>query len=723
MLGILTEKPSAARNFAKALGGMKGTYDGCDYVIVSAAGHLYEYVTPEKQVPEKYSSDYKKWTFENLPWDESLFSWKRCKKSNVSSLLSDIKKNLLGCTEIAIATDVDPSGEGELLAWEILSELKLSNKKISRFYFTDESEKEIRKAFKERKSIKSMYDDDDYRKAEFRTKWDMLSMQFTRVATLCTGNKAVLRQGRLKSAMVSIVAKGLDDVSAYKKKPYYYNAFRDENGVLYKNPDEKRYDKKNDVVCNYHNSDVICDFKTNKSTKPPKLLDLATLSARLSSKGYKAKDVLAVYQKMYEAQVVSYPRTEDAYITPEQFNELLPYIDKIASVVGVDTKYLTHRSPRKSHVKTGCAHGANRPGLNVPNSLDELNKYGKCASDIYQMLARNYLMMLCEDYKYENQVGHLKDYPDFKGSTNIPLDLGFKALYLSDEKEDDLDDTSKGLGNIAIPFVAEGVNPKPPTPTMKWLMKELEKYDVGTGATRTSTYADITNEKAKYPLLFEKKGKLSMSEYGEMSRTLIKGTYIESVKMTENLQEQMREVAKIKDSSISDKYLFMMREYVLHDIDIMKKNASCLGGISVSEVQTKEKYKGNFNGKDISFSRVWGGYRFTDEECERLLNGEEISVKGLKSKTGSTYGVKGRLAELEYNGHKYFGFEKTGFLASDDVPNSWCKHVFTEDEKSLLRAGKSIYCDDFVSKANKKFKATVHFGEQDGRKCIIPEFN
>lgn len=134
MLGILTEKPSAARNFAKALGGMKGTYDGCDYVIVSAAGHLYEYVTPEKQVPEKYSSDYKKWTFENLPWDESLFSWKRCKKSNVSSLLSDIKKNLLGCTEIAIATDVDPSGEGELLAWEILSELKLSNKKISRFY-------------------------------------------------------------------------------------------------------------------------------------------------------------------------------------------------------------------------------------------------------------------------------------------------------------------------------------------------------------------------------------------------------------------------------------------------------------------------------------------------------------------------------------------------------------------------------------------------------------
>ena len=28
MVGILTEKPSAARNFAKALGGQKGTYNG-----------------------------------------------------------------------------------------------------------------------------------------------------------------------------------------------------------------------------------------------------------------------------------------------------------------------------------------------------------------------------------------------------------------------------------------------------------------------------------------------------------------------------------------------------------------------------------------------------------------------------------------------------------------------------------------------------------------------
>lgn len=45
-VGILTEKPSAARNFAAALGGMSGTFDGTDYVIVNARGHLLELKDP-----------------------------------------------------------------------------------------------------------------------------------------------------------------------------------------------------------------------------------------------------------------------------------------------------------------------------------------------------------------------------------------------------------------------------------------------------------------------------------------------------------------------------------------------------------------------------------------------------------------------------------------------------------------------------------------------------
>ena len=44
MIGILCEKPSAAKNFSKALGGMNGSYNGEHYLIVNAVGHLYGYI-------------------------------------------------------------------------------------------------------------------------------------------------------------------------------------------------------------------------------------------------------------------------------------------------------------------------------------------------------------------------------------------------------------------------------------------------------------------------------------------------------------------------------------------------------------------------------------------------------------------------------------------------------------------------------------------------------
>ena len=52
MLTILTEKPSAGRNFANALGGMQGTFNGEEYTIISARGHLLTLLEPSKQVPE-----------------------------------------------------------------------------------------------------------------------------------------------------------------------------------------------------------------------------------------------------------------------------------------------------------------------------------------------------------------------------------------------------------------------------------------------------------------------------------------------------------------------------------------------------------------------------------------------------------------------------------------------------------------------------------------------
>lgn len=715
MIGILTEKPSAGRNFASALGGQKGKYNGEEYVIVSARGHLFEFVDPDKMcgTDPAVQERFKKWNLENMPWDETLLKWTYGKKKDTAKTLKEIKDVLSTCSEIAIATDVDPSGEGELLAWEILSELKLSPKRWSRMYFTDESANEIQKAFTGRKPIPSMLQDMDYVKALYRSKWDFLSMQWTRIATSCGDGMSVVREGRLKSAMVLMVGDQLKAVAGYKKVPFYSNKFKDENGNVYSNPNEPVYKTKDEVPQTYESSPVVLDKTEHKKTPPKKLIDLATLSAMLSAKGIKAKAVLDTYQKMYEAQVVSYPRTEDKVITPEQFNELLPLVDHIAQLVGVDPAILTHRTPRSTHVKTGGAHGANRPGPKPPAKLDDLAKYGACAIDIYVILAKSYLAMLAEDYEYDAEYGHLQKYPDFKGSTTIPTPgkTGWKAVF-SGGDDDDVD--GKHLGKFADPFIHEGFPPKPAAPTMKWLMSQLDKAEIGTGATRTSTYADVTSEKSKFPLMIEKKGKLSLAECGEISYTLLPGTHIGSLEITQEVTNDMKLIAEGKANP--EECLARIQGYIREDIEIMRKNGANITKKRGTGMDV-EKVKGTWNGEEVSFKREYCGHRFTDAEVAKLLAGEEIEIFDcVSSKTGKTFGCKGALAHQEYNGHAYVGFKSNGFVNKPGVPDSWAGHTFTQDEKNMLESGSKVKIDGLVSKkTGKTYSATMFYNKDENK--------
>lgn len=727
MVCILTEKPSAARNFAKALGGVKGNFNGESYEIVSARGHLVEFKKPAEQVPPEKAERYGKWDLDNLPWDHRDMGWKYAIKNGTGECLRQIKAACLRGDEIVIATDDDPTGEGSLLAWEILAHLGLdgSGKRITRMFFGDEAPASIQKAFQSRKGFAGRFSDPDYNKALFRSQFDFLTMQFTRVATVLGDGRSVLRQGRLKSAMVRLVGDQLSLVSDYKKIPFYQNRFWDDNGHVYTNKEEPMFADKGQVPMVYKNSSVTMDQQEARHTSPPKLLDLAALSARLASKGYKAKDVMAVYQKMYEEQVVSYPRTEDKHVTGEQFKELLPLLPKIAGVAGVDVKLLTHKTMRKTHVKEGCAHGANRPGLNVPSSLDELSrKYGPVAPEIYRLLARNYLAMLAEDYAYVSQSGHVTDYPGFSGTAQIPKVLGWKQVYTSD---DDDDSSLSGLGSSAAPFIFEGFPPKPAYPTFKWLVKQLEKHDVGTGATRTSTYAEVTSESVKYPLMTDKRGKLGMTPYGEMSYVLLKDTCIGDVAVTEQLQQDMRDVADKKAEA--DVLLAKVAEMVLSDKQIMKRNSLALRekGVKMEQTGIKEKQTGTFNGREVSFNKEWGGHVFTDAEVARLLGGETISFE--MAGNSGTYTVRGKFGPGTYKGKQYWGFQKEDgpkdmsgrvackFKGKDiSFKKAWGSHAFTDEEIAGLIAGDDIAFEAEGKNGPYLVTGKLGQGEYKGRK-------
>ena len=734
-VGILTEKPSAARNFAKALGGQSGTYNGESYVIAFARGHLFELKQPVDQVAPAKRERYGSWALKDLPWDPNDFAFEREKKDGVSKLLSDIRTTLRSCDEICIATDVDPVGEGGLLAWEIISELGLNTKPISRMYFIDESSVSIQKAFVSRKRLSSMEDHDEYRMAWLRSRWDFLSMQWTRMASQLAGQRAVVRQGRLKSAMTVLVGDQLKAHQSWKKVPFYEPRFRDENGVMYVDPDATRCAHESDVdLSGLHASSVTVDSKTMKRSGPPRMLDLAGLSALLSAKGVKAAEVLNIYQKMYESQVVSYPRTEDKHVTKEQYAELVRNAPAIARAVGIDPSLLTHTAARSTHVKDSGAHGANRPGPNIPSSLAEVeNKYGKTGAMIYELLARSALAVLAEDYEYEAQKGHVTDFPAYVGSCSVPKKQGWKAVLGGASMADDDDDANNGagLGTQAKPFVHEGVPPRPAAPTVKWLMKQLEKRDVGTGATRTSTFAEVSSSKSRYPLMSETRGKIDLTDIGQISYRLLPGTHIGDLAITERVISDIKAVAKGEKQA--DDVLAEVARLVTDDIAVMTANAQTMRkDLGMGDYVEKEYFEGTWQktGAHVRFNRTWSGHRFTDQECMDLLAGKDIEITATSKRTGDDFTVIGSFGEYEFEGRKCIGFipdftKPTSAAKRGVAPKSMLGVKLTDEQREKIEAGEKVLVKGMKSKkSGKNFDAYLFLEDKpDGTRGIAFSFD
>ena len=734
-VGILAEKPSAARNFAKALGGQSGTYNGEDYVIAFARGHLFELKQPVDQVDPSKRTKYASWALKDLPWDVNDFAFEREKKDGVSKLLSDIRTTLRSCDEICIATDVDPVGEGGLLAWEIISELGLDTKPISRMYFVDESPTSIQKAFVSRKRLSSMEDHDEYRMAWLRSRWDFLSMQWTRIASQLAGQRSVVRQGRLKSAMIVLVGDQLTAHKAWKKVPFYEPRFRDENGVMYIDPDATRCARESDVdLSGLHASSVTVDSKTMKRSGPPRMLDLAGLSALLSAKGVKAAEVLKTYQALYEQQLASYPRTEDKHVTKEQYAELVRNAPAIARAVGIDPSLLTHTAARSTHVKDSGAHGANRPGPNIPSSLAEVeNKYGKTGAMIYELLARSALAVLAEDYEYEAQKGHVTDFPAYVGSCSVPKKQGWKAVLGGASMADDDDDANNGagLGTQAKPFVHEGVPPRPIAPTVKWLMKQLEKRDVGTGATRTSTFAEVSSAKSRYPLLSETRGKIDLTKTGEISYHLLPGTHIGDLSITERVISDIKAVAKGEKQA--DDVLAEVAGLITDDIAVMTANAQTMRkDLGMGDYVEKEYFEGTWDktGAHVRFNRTWSGHRFTDQECMDLLAGKDIEITAQSKKTGDDFTVIGALGEGEYQGRTFVGFtpdftKPTSAAKRGVAPKSMLGVKLTDEQRAKIEAGEKVLVKGMKSKGSgKNFDAYLFLEDKpDGTRGIAFSFD
>lgn len=679
---ILCEKPSAKAHFSKVMGGVSGTFNGQTYLLTNALGHLLKFKDPDEQVTADLQERYADWhNLDNFPWDLNHFDWSRevippAKNSKFSTTPADVLAKIANdskqCKAIVIATDNDPTGEGDLLAWEIINAIDWDGK-VYRIKFTDGFTKAtLSDIFTKKIDVSDQSKHGAYLKGEARSRFDFASIQLTRIATFLVRdmgyNVTAIRIGRLKSVIIKVVYDQLKAYNDYVKMPYYELRFIDENKHVYSKKDAKHFKHKRDVDLNtFSKSPVDKPVIKRSYLAPPALINLSSLGSKLAEKGYSAKEVKQTYQNLYQAGYLSYPRTADKGITQAQFNELLLKIDALADLIGVDKTLLTHRQLRKKHLDNSAEHGANRPTTTIPANLKVLQQYGKSAVDVYKTVVKSFLAIICEDYEYDSVTAKLVKYPDYETKFQRPIKANWKTL-LSTDKADDVVESKLDCGKVAEPFVHQGVNKRPPRPTQNSVFKFLEKYNVGTGATRLDAMVTLT---APHHELADNKGYLKLTDIGELNALMLKNTYIADAKVTERLYMAMERVEKFEVSI--NQLLKTLTTLVIHDKKQMQHNAKYLNEGKDKPIMTqvdnkftkKAKMTAEFNGEQVTFNTSFADHTFTDDEIEQLLAGESITIS-FTTKAGKPCKVKGHFGRGEFHKgdkvYKYWGFIKDEFI-------------------------------------------------------------
>lgn len=718
---ILAEKPSAARHFAEALGGFSGFFNmipnntGTDsYDIVAAHGHLMELKEPHEMVAPEKREKYKNWTdLYNFPWNPNDFNWEKRPKKGAQETLNKIKNAAHGHDAIIIATDDDPSGEGDVLGQEIIDYIGW-HKPVLRARFTDESPNSLKKALTTLTDVTDKATYGKYQKGIARERFDFLSMQLSRIALIAERtadyNVKTQKLGRLKSVIIGLINYQLEARKNYVKKPFYEIRFKDTDNHIFKEQNAKHYDQKdiaNENVTKLQSSVIKVTSETLKKQEPPQLLNLSHLSVIVGKHGFKSKQVLDIYQKMYQHNLVSYPRTADRKITQEDFDQLLPLAPKIAQAINLDAKLLTQTTCRPKFLTKKADHGANRPGTNVPSNLTAVEeKYGLCGKIIYETLARSFLAILGSDYIYKQIDACLVSYPDFTSIIKVPQKQGFKDIFNSESlKEKDETLSITGFRETADPFVFEGQNPKPKEPSHLFVINFLSKNNIGTGATQESTLAEMSTGTDK--LIENKKEKYSLTNLGLIQAAISRHTQIASPKVTLKLQEAMEQVGKLAIPTMAVPNT--MANIIIHDKQTMLSNQSSLTSLPDLQKAKVEwnkrqekiivpKITGNWQGKEVSINPKWGDHSFTKSELTQLFADKTITFDTAQDK------VSGKLAEQTYKGYKFVGFcpnlpDKsddyiTGTFAPTGKEVSFKKqfgtHVFTSQEIKQLLQGEEI---------------------------------
>ena len=315
---ILTEKPSVAKDFAKALGCNFSSADKCfksadgSIFITNCVGHLFQL-----NEPAAYNPEFKSW--KKLPVIPEQFHY------HVSPELKDAAKIVVGLLknhkndEILVATDADR--EGEIIARECLKAAGISDtSRIKRFWVSQAlTPAVIKDGISEAKALGNYDLLSEQGFSRQHSDW-LVGINGTRFITNKAGT--LFPVGRVQTAVLSAISDRCLAIKNFVPEKYYeiFGEFNPPNGAkikgVYVDSNENTKLKDTflaDELKRYLNLTAKClGVKSEKKESlPPQLYSLNDLQKdAFRYFNYSAEKTLKLVQKLYEDyKCVSYPRT------------------------------------------------------------------------------------------------------------------------------------------------------------------------------------------------------------------------------------------------------------------------------------------------------------------------------------------------------------------------------------------------------------------------------
>jgi len=525
---VIVESPSKAKTIEKYLGN--------DYIVRASVGHIRDIPKSNKDAIDI----------------EGGFIPRYIIPKEKEKVVSDLKQAARKASEILLATD--PDREGEAIAWHVAQALDLSSKNTRRVVFHEITKDAVSKAISNPRDI-----DDNLRRAqEARRVLDRI-VGYDLSGLIWKKIRYGLSAGRVQSPALRILMEREREIKAFIAEKYWiiYGNFTHSNDTLSlvcsKEPrDEKEAET---IVSKGKNGKWnvidVSETKQKRSARAP--FTTSTLQQAASSRlGFSPSRTMGIAQKLYEAGLITYMRTDSTIISKEAETAIGEFVRK-----KFGNEYSTPKQYKTKSKNAQEAHEAIRPTNIKTETAGIVPEQKKLYELIWNRAVSSQMAdALLAKTKITANINE-GGIPDFTANGSRLIFNGWLAADKTAQGDDILLPQLKPGENISLVNISlEGKETKPPARYSEaGLVKELEKRDIG----RPSTYASIMKTLSDRGYVIKENKTLIPTDTGEVVENFLEEhfpKYISDI-FTAEMENELDDIAAGKreyTKTLSDFY-------------------------------------------------------------------------------------------------------------------------------------------------------------------------